>query len=207
MSSRKSEKTMTDRFIKNVTDKIRSLDKYTLICFITGVIFFILGTVQLVLIMTTPVSPSFDYVSIILLDFIIVAFCLVYVLYKSGRLDGILPDGVKDNQTVQEQDDDSQINVSSGYPEDPRNADEQPVHDFIGMGHRISSAVSSNQRRGSDARLLIDESLISPGHRYSSEASDRQKTVASQERVQNGQPSHDPNSTQRPRFNSHGRNG
>ena len=77
MSSRKSEKTMTDRFIKNVTDKIRSLDKYTLICFITGVIFFILGTVQLVLIMTTPVSPSFDYVSIILLDFIIVAFCLV----------------------------------------------------------------------------------------------------------------------------------
>ena len=82
--------------LSKVTNKIRSFDRYALICLITGVIFFLLGTVQLVLMLLTPTLSTFDHISVVILDFIVVALCLVYVLYKSGRIDHLLPEGEAD---------------------------------------------------------------------------------------------------------------
>lgn len=193
--------------MNTLTDKIRSFDKYALICLITGVIFLILGTVQLVLIIMTPTSFKFDHISVIILDFIIVAFCIVYMVYKSGRLNGILPDSIRENESDQEQDGDSPIDAPSDSSDSSRNSVAQSAGDFIGMGHRISSADNSNVRHRVGTHAYVDESLISPGHRYSPDKDNRQKNVASQQRTPYGSSSHTPNSTQRPRFNSYGING
>ena len=143
--------------------RIRSLDRYSLICMITCAVFVLFGVFQLVLVILTPKTATFDHISLIIVDFIIAAFCIVYLIYRSGRLKGILPGGA-DKNSVAGQPEPADL---TAQPKVSRRKEEFPV----GTAHVFSAGGSRNNRSAVPSARLADESLISPGHRYSPGAS------------------------------------
>ena len=187
-----------------LTEKIRACDRYTLICLITGAVFFVLATVQLGLIVFTPVTSTFDQISVIILDYTIVAFCAVFLLYRLGRMEHLLPSGIKENLLPQGQDTDSRHKAGHETPEVAANHPRKSTPDFIGIGHMNSSSDRGNGQRRSGNRTYFDESMISPGHRYSSDNVQERRPAASQNSARRRESSHVPNGIQSPRFSSHG---
>lgn len=209
MNSSKKNDTNTDFFgkagayMKKLPDQIRKYDRYTLICLITGVIFFLFATLQLVLMLLTPQSASFDHISVIVLDYIIVALCLAFVLYKSGRLDGMIPEGMEEKLHAL----DSPADEHSDSPEPEKSTPEKSASEFIAMGHLSSSGQSVKNSSGSVNAAGIDESLISPGHRYSSEYMKQQDSPDNQKNIRREDCAGTAGGAAMPRFHSRRVNG
>ena len=81
-TSRNNHSYWKEAFIK-LSDKYNQCDKSTLISMMTGFVFILLGLIQLIFIIFSPLARTFDHISLILVDFIIAAVCLVYVLYRN----------------------------------------------------------------------------------------------------------------------------
>ncbi len=73
--------------INRLKDIIRSGDKNVLVSIITGIVFALLGLIQLTFVIITPLARSLDHIFLILVDFVITAVCFVYALRKA-RVEG-----------------------------------------------------------------------------------------------------------------------
>ena len=74
------------QLLKKLSDTIKKQDKNVMISFITACVFSLFGILQLIFVISTSLARTFDHISLILVDFIIAAICIVYVLYRKGKL-------------------------------------------------------------------------------------------------------------------------
>ena len=76
--------------------RIRNCDRTILICLCTGAAFALMGLFQLILILLTPKSQTFDHYLLVITDFIIAAGCFGYSIYRNRNLPGISSENTPD---------------------------------------------------------------------------------------------------------------
>lgn len=72
--------------LKRLFDKLKSYDRDVLISVLTGCLFAVFGLIQILSVIFAPVARTFDHFALIVVDMIITAVSLVFVLYKNGTL-------------------------------------------------------------------------------------------------------------------------
>lgn len=73
---------------------LKSCDRRTLIALCTAAVFLLLGVTQLFTVILAPAARTFDRFALLLVDFLIAAACVLYMLVQSGKLSD-LPDKLR----------------------------------------------------------------------------------------------------------------
>ena len=168
MSNNKSTHTndrLADTSLKKLYGKFRTCDKSVLVSIVTACIFILFGLIQVISVILSPLFRTFDHVSLIIVDFIIAAFCVVFTLYRSSKISVPVLD------SILKEDEDAAAN-GSGVSRIAI-----PSSSMHGISHSVRSAGVKESDRIKSGIEAENENLFSPRHRYSDSAKTR-RTVS-----------------------------
>ena len=177
-------KNYTSKFLNEFTEKFKACDKSILVSGITAGIFILLGLIQLISVIVTPLARTFDHISLIPIDFMIAAFCVVYVLYRRGRLGGLkLFHELAETPDSESDEPDSPDNVKKSDTDKISLPDISriciPVSQINANSSSVRSTSSVNSRVNTSASYAENENMFSPRHRYSGNQASRQNPCGS----------------------------
>ena len=163
--------------LKKLSERISGYDKSILISIITGCIFILFAVIQLIFVISTPMARTFDHISLILVDFIIAAICIVYVLYRKGKLGSFSYDTETDKKETK---------ADKGTHPAPSDISRVCIPSEK-LGNNARSVVASSgvrQAKKTSGRSAENENLFSPRHRYSDKPVQRRQPTVSGSHVQ-----------------------
>ena len=158
-TSRNNHSYWKEAFIK-LSDKYNQCDKSTLISMMTGFVFILLGLIQLIFIIFSPLARTFDHISLILVDFIIAAVCLVYVLYRRGTFGNYV--------STHETNTDAEENTEPSEPSDTTRVciPSSRMHSTsrsIPLSREIKSSMAVRAYNAENENLFFPRHRFSPG--------------------------------------------
>lgn len=162
----------TGNWLTKLSEKCRSCDKSVLISFVTACVFILLGLVQLVSVIFYPSARSFDRFSLVIVDFIISAFCFVYVLSRQGKINSQSLEKLAEIVADPEKDPESE-SAGSGVSRIIIPSSKMNSHSVSARSKSRSD--NARKRSGIDAE---NENSFSPRHRYSDGTSQRREYTA-----------------------------
>ena len=165
------------QLLKKLSDTIKKQDKNVMISLITACVFSLFGILQLIFVISTSLARTFDHISLILVDFIIAAICIVYVLYRKGKLGSFSYDTETDKKETK---------ADKGTHPAPSDISRVCIPSEK-LGNNARSVVASSgvrQAKKTSGRSAENENLFSPRHRYSDKPVQRRQPTVSGSHVQ-----------------------